>query len=276
VAERCAKVLSRYQDAGPIVALIDGTVAYFRGAYELAAQALESASWRFDIQTDPMAHARLAAALVAIGETEAGCAKALLVRRAHPLLPDNKTTLDACKAEKGFAAKLAAADKEDRELFLGLKQTGAQIPTIDVDDDKLQPVKLAAGEPGKITVMMFFATWCPHCQAELPKVSAFAERAQKEKGLQGKVRVVGVRTAVERETETYEAFQHRFKINFPVYTDTAMSTSYSKVVNDAGLKGGFPTLLVTDESGKLRFELPAGEWRDTDKELEWAVKSLTK
>ena len=25
-----------------------------------------------------------------------------------------------------------------------------------------------------------------------------------------------------------------------------------------------------------RYEMPAGEWRDTDKELEWAVKSLIK
>ncbi|MEZ0311774.1 MAG: TlpA family protein disulfide reductase [Myxococcota bacterium] len=277
VAERCAKALARYQDAGPIVALIDGTVAYFRGDNELAAKALESASWRFDIQQDPMVHTRLAAALVATGKTEAGCAKALLVRRAHPLLPDNKTTLDKCgKSEKGFAAKLTASEKEDRELFLGLKQAGAQVPTIEVDDNKLQPVKLAAGEPGKVTVMMFFATWCPHCQAELPKISAFADRIQKDKALASKVRVIGVRTAIERETETYEAFQQRFKISFPVYTDTAMSTSYSKVVNDAGLKGGFPTLLVTDETGKLRYEMPAGEWRDTDKELEWAVKSLAK
>ena len=82
--------------------------------------------------------------------------------------------------------------------------------------------------------------------------------------------------AIEREAETYEAFQQRFKITFPVFTDTAMSTSYTKVVNDTGIKGGFPTLLVTDESGKLRYEMPAGEWRDTDKELEWAVKSLLK
>ncbi len=277
VGERCAKALSRYQDAGPIVALIDGTVAYFRGDYELAAKALESASWRFDIQADPRAHTRLAAALLATGKNEAGCAKALLVRRAHPLLPDNKATLDTCaKTDKGFAAKLAASDTEDRDLFLGLKQTGPQIPTIEVDDAKLQPVKLAAGEPGKVTVMMFFATWCPHCQAELPKVSSFAERMAKDKALQGKVRVVGVRTAVERETETYDAFAQRFKVSFPVYTDTAMATSYTKVVNDAGLKGGFPTLIVTDETGKLRYEMPAGEWRDTDKELEWAVKSLAK
>jgi hypothetical protein len=55
-----------------------------------------------------------------------------------------------------------------------------------------------------------------------------------------------------------------------------MSISYSKVVNDTGIKGGFPTLLVTDEAGKLRYEMPAGEWRDTDRELEWAVKSLLK
>ncbi len=277
VAERCAQSLARYQDAAPIVALIQGTVAFYRDELELASKALEAASWRFDVQTDPMMHARLAAALVGQGQTDKGCTKALLVRRAHPLMPENKTTLEKCaKVDKGFNAKLAAAEKEDRELFMGLKQDGATIPTIDVDDAKLQPVKLAAGEPGKITVMMFFATWCPHCQAELPKVTAFAEHVAKDATLKNKVRVLGVRTAIEREAEPYEAFQQRFKIGFPIYTDTAMSTSYQKVVQDAGLKGGFPTLIVTDEKGKLRFEMPAGEFRDTEKELEWAVKSLTK
>lgn len=277
VAERCAESLARYQDAAPIVALIQGTVAFYRGDFATASKALEAASWRFDVQADPMMHARLAAAYVGLGQNDKGCTKALLVRRAHPLMPENKGTLDLCaKAEKGFAAKIAAADKEDRELFMGLKQDGAVIPTIDVDDAKLQPLKLAAGEPGKVTVMMFFATWCPHCQAELPKVSAFAEKVAKDAALKNKVRVLGVRTAIERESETYEAFSQRFKIGFPVYTDTAMSTSYQKVVQDAGLKGGFPTLIVTDEKGKLRYEMPAGEFRDTEKELEWAVKSLTK
>ena len=277
VADRCVQALSRYQEAAPIVALIQGTAAYFRGDYANAVAALDQASTSFNLQTEPALHARLASALVATGKTTDGCNKALSLHSAHPLMPDVTSLIDTCTAaDKKFATKLAAADKDDKELLLGLKQDGAKIPVIDVDDARLTPVKLDAAEPGKVTVLVFFATWCPHCQAELPKVAAFANKVQNDAKLRDKVRVIGVRTSVERETESFESFQQRIKVPFAIYTDTAMSIGFSNVVEKTGLLPVFPTLIVADESGRVRYVMPNGMWRDTQRELEWTVQSLLK
>ena len=273
--ERCATQLEKYPDAAPVVALIRGTVAFLRGDMQTAVPELDKAAWRFDVKTEPRLHARLAAALVATGKADIGCQKALLLHRAAPLLSETKQVVDQCaKADKSFNAKRAAQEAEDRKMLGDLKETGKKVPTIDVDNAQLVPVKLDAADPKQITVLMFFATWCPHCQAELPKVSAFADSIAANPKLRGKVRVIGVRTSVEREVETIEAFRARIPMTFPVYTDAAMSIGYSTVVQETGIPSGFPTLLVLDQQGRIRYQMPSGEYRDTTRELEWAVSSL--
>lgn len=275
VAERCAVQLERFPDAAPVVSLIRGTVLYMRGETKAAAPELEKAAWRFDMRTDPRLHARLAAALIASGNVESGCAKALVLHRAAPLLGETRTVVNQCAtADKQFNAKRTAQEKEDREMLMALKQTGKKVPTVDVDNAQLVPVKLDPADPKQVTVLMFFATWCPHCQAELPKVSAFADSIAANPKLRGKVRVIGVRSATERETETFDAFRARFPISFPVFTDTAMSMAFNAVVQETGIQPGFPTLLVLDTQGRIRYEMPSGEYRDTTRELDYAVSSL--
>ncbi|MBC7793881.1 MAG: TlpA family protein disulfide reductase [Clostridia bacterium] len=275
VAERCALQLEKYADAAPVVSLIRGTVMFLRGDMKGSIPELDKAAWRFDVKTEPRLHARLATALVSTSQLEPGCNKALLLHRANPLMSETRMLINQCAtADRNFTTKRVAQEKEDHKMLLGLKQDGKKVPTIEVDNAQLVPVRLDAADAKRVTVMMYFATWCPHCQAELPKVSTFADNIASNPKLRGRVRVIGVRTATERETETIDAFRARIPMSFPIYTDTAMSIGYSLVVQETGIAAGFPTLLVLDKAGHIRYEMPSGEFRDTNRELEWAVTSL--
>jgi len=122
--------------------------------------------------------------------------------------------------------------------------------------------------------VMFFATWCPHCRAELPRVNAFFRAVEGQPRLKGKVRVIGIRTAVEKETEPYDAFVARFAPAFPVWVDPVMALALGKFAKSQGLGPSVPVLAVIDTAGYVRYVLEAGDYRDTAKELLWAVEDL--
>src|SRR5690606_16598277 len=126
---------------------------------------------------------------------------------------------------------------------------------------------LQLGKEGRVTVAVFFATWCPHCQMELPRVVAFARMAQKHEELAGKVRVLGIRTAIEKEVEPYEEFERRMGLNFQVYTDPVMALAFSKFAKAHGLGGGIPVVAVVDRRGYTRFNLINGDYRNTARDL---------
>ena len=84
-----------------------------------------------------------------------------------------------------------------------------------------------------------------------------------------------MRTAIEREQEPYAAFQKRFNVNFPIYTDPAMSLVFQKFMQDQGKKPGLPTLAVVDAQGIVRYFMENGEYRNLEEELLWALESLT-
>ncbi|MBI3179385.1 MAG: hypothetical protein HYZ27_06960 [Deltaproteobacteria bacterium] len=88
------------------------------------------------------------------------------------------------------------------------------------------------------------------------------------------MRVVGVRTGIERESESYAEFRRRIPLTFPVFTDATMSLSFGKFARAHGMATALPTVGVADAAGVVRFFLPSGDWRDTAKELQWAVEAL--
>lgn len=42
--------------------------------------------------------------------------------------------------------------------------------------DSLSGSQITVGQPGKITVINFWATWCPPCQEEMPDLEIFSQR----------------------------------------------------------------------------------------------------
>jgi hypothetical protein len=108
----------------------------------------------------------------------------------------------------------------------------------------------------------------------MPRIVAFTRGVAGSEHLKGKVRVIGIRTAVERESEPWESFARRFAPTFPVWIDPVMSLAFAKFAKAQGLPTLLPTLAVIDTRGKVAYLLEAGDHRDTARELLWAVDDV--
>jgi thiol-disulfide isomerase/thioredoxin len=97
-------------------------------------------------------------------------------------------------------------------------------------------------------VLEVFATWCPHCQREVPVMNTLAKRYA------GKVAFVGVSGSpfgVDGKSPENQAdvmqFVQTLGVAYPVAFDPEL-----KVAN-AYLQGGFPTIVVIDAKKKVRY-----------------------
>jgi thiol-disulfide isomerase/thioredoxin len=92
---------------------------------------------------------------------------------------------------------------------------------------------------GKPTVLAIWAPWCPHCQVELPRLSAAVD-ARPE------IQMVSVTTAIDQGTETPDGYMDDNNLSFPVAVDDAAGT----LSKGLGV-GSFPTTYFVDSAGNV-------------------------
>jgi len=93
-----------------------------------------------------------------------------------------------------------------------------------------------------------FATWCPHCQREVPVVDALAKKYS------GKVAFVGVtgspygldESSPENQADV-NTWVEKLGVGYPVAFDPDL-----KVAN-AYLQGGYPTIVVIGKDKKIHY-----------------------
>ena len=275
----CIAALSGTRGRG----LAPGTVALLRGTERLASgdakgalTMLQEASKRFPVSLYPELHLRLSQAYVLAGQSAAGCKHAERLYAEHSLIPGLDEALTACVTpSRPLAAVVADLKQGARSSLLhhSLPNT-APVEGLNVETAEGQPREVPLHQPGKVTVAVFFATWCPHCRAELPRVKAFVNWVSEHPEWRDRVRVLGVRTAIEKESETYDSFKSAVAPNFPIFTDATLSLAFSHFAKAAGVPAALPTTAVLDDQGVVRFFLEPGDFRDTQAELTWAVESL--
>jgi thiol-disulfide isomerase/thioredoxin len=91
---------------------------------------------------------------------------------------------------------------------------------------------------GKVTVVNFWASWCPPCIAELPALQNLYD-ALRDQGIQ----VVGI--AVDDTIEDIAALAAQYKLTFPIIVDTkAMSRRLYEIK-------GLPETFVLDEKQQV-------------------------
>jgi thiol-disulfide isomerase/thioredoxin len=258
------------------LARLEGTSLALEGRLDQALAPLGKAAMVFDLQRDPLLHLRFAQAQAAARRTAEACATATRLFSEHPLLPGVEASLAACATAERSVDTLVAALRRDRQqkVLAGRRQAEVMPPTLSLDDDRLHPVELAPAASGQITVLVFFSTWCPHCATELPRVNSFARAVAARPTWRDRVRIIGVRTAVERDRIPYETYLAALEPVFPILTDSTWSLSFSQFARATGLPAELPTLTVLDERGVLRYVLEPGDYRDTGRELSWAVEDL--
>jgi thiol-disulfide isomerase/thioredoxin len=91
---------------------------------------------------------------------------------------------------------------------------------------------------GKPTLMVFFASWCPHCQAEAPKLKALAEANPD-------VNLVFLGVGYQDTQKNIWAFQSKFSLPVPTYDDGGKAASVYGITS-------YPTLVSVDKSGIIR------------------------
>lgn len=106
------------------------------------------------------------------------------------------------------------------------------------------PISVKPATDGSPTLLVFLAHWCPHCNAEMPRLVRWYESGQVPEDL----RVVGVATASRKDQANWppSEWMQSFDWPFEVMADTE--------TNDAGVAygvDGYPFMVVLDKDGKV-------------------------
>jgi thiol-disulfide isomerase/thioredoxin len=256
-------------------ALLTGTEAFESGRVAQAVAPLRSAADVVAPIADPALHLRLVQSLSATGHKEEGCGRAKALFRDAPRFPGAETWLSLCP-EPGDALAEALREERHRALLEEERGEGSALPRLPLFDESDRSAELDVGRVGLTHVLIFFAAWCPHCQAAFPQFREAAGAIQADAALQQRVRVMGVRTYTERDVEPWPDFARRFSPNFTVWRDAPDGSSLRMVAAAFGLPASVPRLLVVDGRGNVRFVIEADPYREIARELLWAVEAVAK
>jgi len=254
-------------------ALLKGTEAFESGRLTEAVDPLRKAAGVFDHNQNPALHMRLVKALQSAGQLTEACRRLKPLFRDQARYPGAEGLLSVCGEP---AADLAAKLRDERRgLVLASRRVGDQpAPALALVDDAGRATQLALSEGDKVTLLIFFASWCPHCRESFPDLKAFASAVQQDPALRGEARVVSVRTFTERDQEPYAAFAQRFQPNFQVWHDGTQGKNFRQWASLYGFQSSIPRLLVLDRKGILRFVVEASGFRDFTRELRWVTEAL--
>lgn len=104
-------------------------------------------------------------------------------------------------------------------------------------------VTTTAGTP---TLLVFLAHWCPHCQAEVPRLVEWEKAGKFPAG----VDVIAIATGTDAANPNYPPSIWLARENFPVLWPV-MADSQTKVAGDAFGLSGYPFFTLLDASGKV-------------------------
>jgi thiol-disulfide isomerase/thioredoxin len=251
---------------------LQGSLNAEAGESLIALDPLQKATNKYDLDEDPRLHLRYGQALLGANLKKEGCVIINKLFHGYALLDGLKKSLQAC--ENGADGLKTITDQKRSGFLQKRRWTGKAVAPIPLETMEMEPIDVALSSPDKVSVLVFFATWCHHCQDELPKIINFVKQVQNDDLYKDRVRVVGIRTAVEKESMSYEDFLSRFPLNFPVWTDPVMALAFSKFSRQQSLPTSIPTLAIVDTKGVVQFLFEPGTYRDTKQELLWAIQDV--
>lgn len=94
----------------------------------------------------------------------------------------------------------------------------------------------------KPIMLIFWASWCPTCKSEVPKINKLAEKYQ-QRGMEFVAVNVGFNDTVERA----QAFAQQTGMNYRAYFDGS-----GTIAGKYRLQG-VPTVIIADRQGIIRF-----------------------
>lgn len=121
-------------------------------------------------------------------------------------------------------------------------QEGQQLIPFKGTDLDGKPVDLQQSIGVKPVLLIFWASWCPSCRAEVPKINRLAEK-YRSRGMEFVAVNVGYNDSVERA----RAFVRKTGMQYSAYFDGS-----GKVTGQYELIG-VPTVIIADKHGVIRF-----------------------
>ncbi|MDU2065490.1 MAG: TlpA disulfide reductase family protein [Sporomusaceae bacterium] len=131
--------------------------------------------------------------------------------------------------------------------------TGDRMPEFTLQG--LAGQSVTVGKPGQISVINFWATWCPPCRAEFPELDQFA-RNNKDK-------MQFYSIDIQEDKGKVAAFLKEGNYSFTAYIDSDGAIAKQFRIT------AIPTTLVVDENGIIRYRKSGGV---TETELEEIIK----
>jgi len=132
---------------------------------------------------------------------------------------------------------------------------GTEISVVGIDGKNVGLEQLIDGRPA---LLVFWATWCGPCRAEIPRITEVHRRFNDE-GLA----VLALNPGIRDSLRNVRRYVDHFQLQYPVYFDANQATrSAFKLI-------GTPTIILLDANGK---EIQRGETVDL-KAIERLMKS---
>ena len=141
----------------------------------------------------------------------------------------------------GLAAQNNMEEDLDLQYAVDLLKPGTQAPDFALQDINGKTFKLSDFQ-GRKVVLVFWASWCPDCRAEVPELKAMQASADPEK-------VAFVSVSFDRTLEALKTYVAENYLPGVQLFDPS-GKKESKVAADYGVKW-IPSLYLLDEQGKV-------------------------
>jgi cytochrome c biogenesis protein CcmG/thiol:disulfide interchange protein DsbE len=134
-------------------------------------------------------------------------------------------------------------------------RVGKTSPTFTLDS--LDGTKVNVGQPGRITVINFWATWCPPCLEEMPELEEFAQKNQQ------KINFYAVN--LKESNEKVSDYMDKNKYTMSVLLDKDGFAAKQFQIT------AIPTTIIVDKNGIIKHRQSGAMTRN---ELEGIINSL--
>lgn len=119
---------------------------------------------------------------------------------------------------------------------------GDKAPAVDASTLDGKTVSSKELKDGESLLLFFWATWCPYCIDEIPKISD----AYKTLGPKG-MKFLAVNPGINDSRKKIEKYVEKYQIPYPVVFDSG-----AKITKSFGIRGA-PTYVILDKDGIVRY-----------------------
>ena len=146
-----------------------------------------------------------------------------------------------CIAALMVLTLLACSNAEERKSTMGLTQ-GKVAPDFVLKDLDGNMVSLSSFKNNNPVCILFWATWCPYCICEIPRVKSLHEKYASQ-GL----KILSINIAANDPIQRVVSFKNRYELPYTILYDE------NNVVSQLYGVMGIPVSVIIDRKGVIQY-----------------------